>query len=299
MEQQQLLPKSETFPNPTFTLARYDTKHGRPLPQAIAHRGYKAKYPENSMAAFTGAVEVGAHAVETDVHLTRDGVVVLSHDATLKRCFGRPEKVLDCDWEYVATLRTLEEPHAPMARLTDLLAYLAQPGLEHIWVLLDIKKDNNLDQVMRLIAETIAAVPASPERPWNQRIVIGAWAAKYLGPISTHLPTFPITHITVSPLNTCPFLRTPYASFNMFLPMLMGPLGAAFRRKARSLRRPVYAWTVNRESWMRWAITHALDGVVTDELERFLDVCRRWEDQLEGLEPGEERRSCLGLLCFG
>lgn len=49
------------------------------MPQAIAHRGYKAKYPENTMGAFEGAVEVGAQAIETDIHLSKDGVVVLSH----------------------------------------------------------------------------------------------------------------------------------------------------------------------------------------------------------------------------
>ena len=52
---------------------------GKRKPQAIAHRGYKAKFPENTMGAFKGAVEVGAEAIETDVHLSRDGVVVLSH----------------------------------------------------------------------------------------------------------------------------------------------------------------------------------------------------------------------------
>lgn len=49
------------------------------LPQAIAHRGYKAEFPENTMGAFRGAVEVGAHAIETDVHLSKDDVVVISH----------------------------------------------------------------------------------------------------------------------------------------------------------------------------------------------------------------------------
>ena len=56
---------------------------GRSLPQAIAHRGYKAKYPENTISAFEDAVEAGAHALETDLHLTRDGIVVLSHVSTL------------------------------------------------------------------------------------------------------------------------------------------------------------------------------------------------------------------------
>jgi glycerophosphoryl diester phosphodiesterase len=61
-----------------FTFARKDVR-GRKMPQAIAHRGYKAEYPENTMKAFEGAVKVGAHAVETDIHLTKDDVVVLSH----------------------------------------------------------------------------------------------------------------------------------------------------------------------------------------------------------------------------
>lgn len=48
-------------------------------PQCIAHRGYSAKYPENTIAAFQGAADAGADALETDLHLSRDGVVVLSH----------------------------------------------------------------------------------------------------------------------------------------------------------------------------------------------------------------------------
>ena len=54
-------------------------ENGVQLPQAIAHRGYKAAFPENTMASFEGAVKAGAHALETDIHLTSDDVVVLSH----------------------------------------------------------------------------------------------------------------------------------------------------------------------------------------------------------------------------
>ncbi len=60
----------------TFAKKRKD---GTQLPQTIAHRGYKAKHPENTMGAFKGAVAVGADALETDTHVTKDGVVVLSH----------------------------------------------------------------------------------------------------------------------------------------------------------------------------------------------------------------------------
>lgn len=62
----------------SFAFARKD-ESGYRKPQAIAHRGYKAKFPENTMGAFKGAVEVGAEGLETDIHLSKDGVVVLSH----------------------------------------------------------------------------------------------------------------------------------------------------------------------------------------------------------------------------
>jgi phosphatidylglycerol phospholipase C len=62
-----------------------------------------------------------------------------SQDGTLKRCFGIEKKINECDWEYLSTLRTLREPREPMPRLVDLLEYFAQPGLEKMWVLLDVK----------------------------------------------------------------------------------------------------------------------------------------------------------------
>jgi len=46
----------------------------------IAHRGYHAAVPENSLAAFEAAVSVGANGIETDVRVSRDGLPVLVHD---------------------------------------------------------------------------------------------------------------------------------------------------------------------------------------------------------------------------
>jgi len=50
----------------------------------IAHRGASAYYPENTMASFRGAVEMGAEMIELDVMLSRDGVPVVFHDAELE-----------------------------------------------------------------------------------------------------------------------------------------------------------------------------------------------------------------------
>ena len=55
------------------------------VPRIIAHRGASEVAPENTMAAFRMAAELGANAIELDAKLTADGVVVVLHDQTLDR----------------------------------------------------------------------------------------------------------------------------------------------------------------------------------------------------------------------
>ncbi|KAL8906094.1 MAG: hypothetical protein Q9207_002226 [Kuettlingeria erythrocarpa] len=263
-------------PMPSWTLAK-KRENGGKLPQTIAHRGYKDQHPENTMGAFRGAVEVGAHAIETDLHLTKDNVVVLSHDATLKRCFGKPDKIIDRDWAYISEQRTSREPHEPMPRLDELLLYLALPGHEAVWLLLDIKIDNDADNLMRLIAQTIKSIPSHPDRPWNKRIVLGCWVAKFFPLAAHYLPSYSITNISFSLSYSRQFLRLPNVSFNMLQKSLFGLGGSRFIRDVQAAGRPLFHWTVNEDDFMRWSIKHEADGVITDDPKRFLRVCAEWE----------------------
>lgn len=56
--------------------------------RVIAHRGASAYAPENTFAAFGKAFALGVHEAELDVHLSRDGQVVVIHDATIDRTTG-------------------------------------------------------------------------------------------------------------------------------------------------------------------------------------------------------------------
>jgi glycerophosphoryl diester phosphodiesterase len=54
-------------------------------PLIIAHRGYRARYPENTLAAFEAAIDAGADMIELDVLLTKDRKIVVIHDESLDR----------------------------------------------------------------------------------------------------------------------------------------------------------------------------------------------------------------------
>ena len=64
-------------------------------PFLIAHRGCQSLAPENTLASFVCAARLGLDAIETDVRLSKDGVLVCSHDASLKRMFGVKKKISD------------------------------------------------------------------------------------------------------------------------------------------------------------------------------------------------------------
>jgi glycerophosphoryl diester phosphodiesterase len=70
--------------------------------EIIAHRGFSARAPENTLAALELGVASGADAVEFDLHATRDGVAVLLHDTTLDRTTDRTGAIADVTVEELA-----------------------------------------------------------------------------------------------------------------------------------------------------------------------------------------------------
>lgn len=66
---------------------------GRTRPLVWAHRGASAHYPENTLSAFRGAIDAGADGVELDVHLTKDGRLIVTHDEDTARVTGVSGKI--------------------------------------------------------------------------------------------------------------------------------------------------------------------------------------------------------------
>ncbi|MDD8049411.1 MAG: glycerophosphodiester phosphodiesterase [Thomasclavelia sp.] len=93
----------------------------------IAHRGYSDKYPENTLLAFSKAIEKGFDGIETDVHKTKDGVLVLCHDEKIDRTSNGQGYIKDMTYDELLTYsfnyknEGLDEKIPKLSQLLDLV----------------------------------------------------------------------------------------------------------------------------------------------------------------------------------
>ena len=73
-------------------------------PVITYHRGYSSRAPENTMAAFETALKHGSPRIELDVQMTADGVAVVTHDTSLRRCTGCNANIYDLPYAQVQQL---------------------------------------------------------------------------------------------------------------------------------------------------------------------------------------------------
>lgn len=106
------------------------------------HRGASGYAPENTMAAFLLAVEQGADGIETDIHLTKDGVCVLMHDESLDRTTDAKGYIKDHTYEQLCHINAnngmQQYGFCPLPRLEELLALAKETN---IFLDLEIKTD--------------------------------------------------------------------------------------------------------------------------------------------------------------
>ena len=97
----------------------------------IAHRGFSGIYPENTMLAFKKAIEIGADGIELDVHLSKDGQVMIIHDEALKRTTGLDGVISDytrAELEKISAGKTKNDEFGftPIPSLEEYLAFMAE-----------------------------------------------------------------------------------------------------------------------------------------------------------------------------
>ncbi len=107
-----------------------------------AHRGASGDFPENTLAAYRGALEADCRAFECDVRRTKDGVLVLSHDPDLKRTAGADAVIGELTYDELAAHDVGKGERVP--RFADLLSLLPETAELHV----DVKQDGVEAQVL-------------------------------------------------------------------------------------------------------------------------------------------------------
>ena len=118
----------------SYALARYaDNIFGPGSPiKVIGHRGAAAFAPENTLPAFRHALDIGADAVELDLHCTRDGALVCIHDDELDRTTDGSGPVEALTLEELQTLCPLAPLHQPHNLAAIRAIRLLQPDLPQV-----------------------------------------------------------------------------------------------------------------------------------------------------------------------
>ncbi len=135
----------------------------------LGHRGASDARLENTLPAFTHAIERGADGVELDVQLSRDGEVIVFHDADLARLAGRHERVEHLSWDELSRAALVQGGKIP--RLTDLLAVWPTDR----WLNVELKAGG-----ARVARETVRVLAGRPRvilSSFDPRMLLAARAA--------------------------------------------------------------------------------------------------------------------------
>ena len=234
-------------------------------PWVIAHRGASGHAPENTMAAFERAVQLGAPFIETDLHLTRDARFVAIHDATLERTTNGRGNVHDFTLHELRRLdaglwydRAFMEQRIPtleevldFARKHDVLFYLeikydAAWGMHHALVgALRKEQDAARTSVISFDTGTLESV-----RKLDASIMTGLL-------VEEMKPESVKAAVDIGARQLCPR----HKSVNPEL------VAEAHRSDLH-----VATWTVNQPEDMRAMIAAGVDGVMTDFPDRLQAV---------------------------
>ena len=246
-------------------------RQGRVL--ALAHRG-GAYHPEiegleNTMTAFRHAVALGYDYLETDVHTTRDGVLLAFHDAVLDRVTDRVGPVGDLDLADVREALIGGREQVPT--LSDLVE--AFPGVSFN---IDIKSEGAVDALASFIAE---------HDLWD-RVLVGSFSpsriARFRRLTGGRVPT------AAQPWEVVAVRLAPTARIARWLADRVGTGFDAFQvphkrkgltvvtpgfvRRAHAAGKHVHVWTIDEPDEMVELLDRGVDGLVTDRTDLLKDV---------------------------
>ncbi len=231
-------------------------RHRGPL--AIAHRGGAGAHPENTERAFRHAVELGFTHLETDVHVTSDGVAVAFHDDALDRVTDGTGLIAELPWSEVR--RALVGGTDPICRLDDLLSEFPDTRFN-----LDPKHDEAVEPLCEILRRTgaisrVCVGSFSDRRTDRVRRLVGEELCTGTGPRRTLLLLARSWYLPVRPRHV----------LVAQVPVRIGGIELVTRRfitAAHGLDMQVHVWTIDEPDEMNRLLDLGVDGIMTDKPE--------------------------------
>lgn len=240
--------------------------HPGPIP--FAHRGGASDAPENTLAAFERAVALGYRYLETDVHATRDGVLLAFHDDRLDRVTDRTGIIAQLEHAVVATARVAGREPIPL--LEDLLG-----AWSDVRVNIDAKDDGAVGPLVDVIRRTKAI----------ERVCVGSFSASRLariraalGPgLCTSLGPDEVRALRLASWGARPLRRrvTAGGARCVQIPVRSDHVPLLDRRLLRTSKElglAVHVWTIDDPAEMERLLDLGVDGLMTDRPAVLRDV---------------------------
>ncbi|MFD4956489.1 glycerophosphodiester phosphodiesterase [Streptomyces sp. NPDC058451] len=251
----------------------------RPQPVVVAHRGASSHAPENTLPAVDKAAALGFSWVENDVQRTKDGELVVVHDATLKRTTnverlfpGRaPWNVKDFTAAEIARLDAGSwfSPAFTGTRVPTLDQYMRRLEHNHEKLLLEIKNPELYPGIEVQILKVLANDGWLDQRHLASRLIVQSFSADSVRTVHALKPA--VRTALLGRPDTADLHR--YAAFVDLINPSYRSLSAAYVAAVRAHRGPhgapmgVFAWTVDDAAGARTVAGYGVDGIITNKPE--------------------------------
>ena len=226
--------------------------------EITAHRGASAQYPENTMAAFRGALELGADWVELDVQQTSDGRIVVLHDPNTRRTTGVNGNVWNMSYEQVSRLDagsafSREFAGEPIPLLSEVAEFARDTGMRLNIELKPTGHEVGFEQgVIDIVREYGIA----------DRCVITSQVYRVLERVKAcdeGITTVYVTSLAYGNVDDLSAADHFSVRSSSITPQLVSRIHGRGKQ--------IYAWTVNNKNSINQMIDQNVDNIITDNIE--------------------------------
>jgi glycerophosphoryl diester phosphodiesterase len=249
-------------------------------PLVVAHRGQSAQVPENTLASFVRAIELGAEMIEGDVQLSNDGRLAMMH-GTLEQSTNGSGQAKDFSWDQLQRLdaRSSFGPEFAGIRIPSLESVLDLASDMRVPVCVDMKGATVRDAVATALA--VAALVRS--RAAEDRTVLNCFHYDALRAARRVLPAIPVVPDITSEVSEDPIATVQLArSLEAPITMHHADIPTSTVSSLHEAGVAVWIWGVTDEASIARSVSQGVDGILSQDVTAVVKVLDRLRSRSDG-----------------